>query len=229
MAHIWSSDVLFGSTFDGLWQMSSTISGPYTLQWHLVRDEADIPWLFAGVDTLHIENGVTTVLVTFGTVATDKTDPATVVTLFDTIEAAIILAGNPFVLMSVTYVSATDRFELLFNDAAVFIDWDVSTSSGLFGSTGQTTPGTLQILPAANAESRPDVLDVFCPSVTTPHIASRTPEVSFAVNLQDGFSTATVSFIPSNALSIRWSQLYAPGVACPMTNRWHLIFDKKLQ
>ena len=228
MAHIWSGDVISGTTYDGIWQLSHTISGRYSLQWHLIRDTDDIPWVYAGVDELHIEDALANVvLVTFGTIATDKTDPLTVAAMFTLIDDAITAAVVPYALVSVAFVGATNTFDLTFDDATVFLDFDQSTSGGLFATTGQTTPGLVQLLPANNAKSRPDVMDVFIPTITTPHIATRTPEVSFAVNLQDGYTKSSVLFLASRLLEIRWSQLYAPGIACPMVNEWHLILDQK--
>lgn len=158
MLHIKSESVSSGNTYDGTFNLTSSINGTYTLTHYYVEDSIDYPWVFTGYNTIvyRVEKDVTDYAYYSATIAdfTQRDDMDANAALLQTaLRASTVLTSNNWGshqayflqnLTEVTYNSGSNRFEVVWyqDDSSpyvftVFIAWAHAscTTSTSFGIT----------------------------------------------------------------------------------------------
>lgn len=225
MPHIWSDDVTTGATYDGKFTLDEVLTQEGLLRYHFVDDSVPMPWIYDGVNSLELDDGIGGASLSFGTITTAKDDPATVATLTTLFDTALTVAG---IFVTVTFEADQDQFQLQF-DTEVGFKWDDAgtTCQGVWGTRGDAdTPLQLtHFLSARHVEPRPNVMEVeiaqaFAVNNTSGSVAT------LYLPLQDHQVTFPIFTTEQNLeVDIKWRRVNLPEVACPMTNQWHLWFN----
>lgn len=226
MVHIWSDDLSSGTTSDGVWDLQSPINGVLNLVWHSV-DDGDIPWMFTGVNGLVIEIGAADFTVTFTQSDLKKTDAALLVQLESDIDTGIAGSGAT---VTVTYIAATDVFNLAFTMSAILKWSDVlSTSALVWNEVGSsdTIDAFNQTLDARYANNRPSTMELDITEGSSTN-STRLTTASLIIPLHDSLAATHGFTISGNisSLSLMWSRIYAPGIDCPFTLEWEMLFSQ---
>ena len=220
MPHIKATDLVSGTTYDGVWNLQQQMTTAHGVAYHFIDGE-DMPWLYPGANLLQVDPGSGTQSVDFGTYTGDAADPATLLHLKTQIE----IATGP-VTVTVTYVQPNFVFSF---SAPMNLLWDdpLTSVAGIFCKNEAPASGLFlqHTLTALNATLRPRMLECTIAESSTVANASRVSPATFIVPTSD-FQVTTGSMIPSaptTSLSISWSKPSAPGVPVPMINDWSLI------
>lgn len=223
MAHIWSDDNTAGFTYDGTWTLQSAVSGILLMAYHHI-DDGDIPWIYAGIDGLVIDDGGGDVTVSFGTISSDKSLAATATAMEVIIDAA--LGGTT---VTIVYVAATDTFDMTFS-VPVILRWTdvLSTSTLVFNTVGAADTANLALhsLSGRYVDERPPVLEMEVSQGVPGQTATRVTNATFFIPTAD-FQIRDIQFQVNGVaptLDLMWSRVNAPGVALPLPMQWELQF-----
>jgi len=224
MIHISSEDVASGSTYDGIWDMSSSLTGTLSVKYHFIDADA-IPWVYSGCNTLAVKN-VSSGLTEFAIVSQTSDTAAGAGT-------ALINALNALSFLStVAVVATTPSIQLNGFDVDVEITWTHSgtTLDLVFAEkvTDETVLATTGVLDMAKTfvDDRPNLMELHVAETSSSSTTSRSggsadlfiPTSDFLIDgAQMSFSEAV------NRVSLAWRRVNVPSFPCPMTNRWDIV------
>ncbi len=225
MAHIWSDDVTTGTTANGTWTLDGLVSSTLKLAYHHI-DDGSIPWTYTGIDTMLIDAGGVFRTVTFGTIKTAKDDVATHTAMKTAIDLALVPDG---VTVGVSYLAATDELRMVFS-GAVIIGWGepASTANLAFNEVGTSNTANLVThdLSARYVDERPATLELEIAESGSTGVTSRGTDAHHFIPTSD-FQVGGIELPISgatNTLTMLWSRINAPGIACPFDLQWELQF-----
>lgn len=229
MAHIWSDNNVTGTTYDGVWNLTVPVSNHKSLIQTFV-DDGDIPYLYAGVDGLFIDDGAIGAAITFTAQSGDRDDPAVLQTMQDDINNGLTSAASAVTCDSVTFDAATTEFEWTFS-APVILQWSAvaSTANLVFqpqGETGDSANLAVHRVTARYADNRPHLLLLTIDEATARNAFTAAHGATVPVSLQDHHRHPNTWFPPAtNQLTMRWSRINAPEVVCPFLLQWFLTWE----
>lgn len=223
MVHIRSDDVMAGTTTNGTWDLQQFISGFLTVLWHHV-DDGDMPWIYTGVEVLIIDVGGVDYTVIFSQQSADKTLAAVATQLTTDLDAG--LGGSGITVASLVYTAATDTFDIVFS-GAVTLEWSnvLTTSDLVWNETADSATSVNQTFSARHATSRPASMELDIVEGSAIN-SSRNTSASMIIPLHDHIAQGSWSIENHNTeLNIVWSRTNAPGVECPFTQQWEILFS----
>ena len=224
MIHISSEDVASGNTYDGIWDLSSSITGTLAVKYHFI-DADEIPWTYTGCKILEVRN-VGSGLSEFVNLGQISDTSGTLTTTLENAFNALTF------LSSVTVSKVGDEYLATAFDVDVDILWtSTSTSADLVFAekvVDETVVNTLGTLAMKDTfvDNRPNLMELHIAETSSSSTTSRSggsadlfiPTNDFLIEgAEMSFSEAV------NRISLSWRRVNIPSFPCPMPNRWDLV------
>lgn len=230
MLHISSQDFATGESYEGTWNLSDYVDSTLYLLHHYVDDAHPIPWAYPGADGFVIVPSDTMFQVTdiFPVMTTEKDDPVTITQMQGAIDFALMTAASAITINTFEYQAADDQFFIEFSAPVQFL-WTNpgATAAQVFNLSADSGDVTDHEWPAVNADTRPPLLELEITESSTTGVGTGPTVADLFIPMFDfQLPNATVPLQSRhNSLGMRWSRTNARGVAVPMANEWHLIFN----
>jgi hypothetical protein len=222
--HINSNDVNSGTSYQGQWDLSQSITGRITVVSHYI-ESGDIPWVYPGCNGLSVlqtalPNALETAVFD---VQTSDAEVDVIAAINATFDAISYLAGT-----STVFIPADREYEVTLSESVV-LEWTKagSTAKYVFGKRNSADEvGTVFRLSARDIESRPKYLDVHVQEASSSAVGSRLDPGDLFISTFDQEVRGGYIILNSStrSLNIEFRRMNVPQFACPMELIWDMIF-----
>jgi len=220
IVNIRSTDLISGTTNNGVWNLTSPISGDFILSWYKYSDLPQ-PWIWSGVDTI-VDDATAT---TFNLGELNHTTTAATAIALQTIFSVGPQAGTV-----VAYNPNTNAYDITWFIPAT-INWStnvLNTAAPIFLKTADEIPSPTTSLPAENVLIRPAMLEVNINEIVAPVSHTRSFLGDFLVTMDSQVIQNQRVRFGANTTTINL-QVYFPGISTsfyPVKGLWDIILTQ---
>lgn len=223
MIHISSEDVSSGSSFNGVFTLSNTLSGNLTLKDSFV-EAGEIPWLYTGCDVLRFTRVSDGMFFQINLPQTSDDATASVELLIETqFDGTGAFAGATVC----TFVAATKTYDVVVTDAITLI-WPDSSARFVFKKEKSANESNVTAfsLGANFVDNRPKYIEYHISETSSIGTSTHGSSADlFVSTFDDPVRNVTITLSSSHVtLDIEVRRVNVQQIPCPMTLKWDLMF-----